>query len=390
MNNIQKAASKIACYNKNRIYQNYICYGPTGPTGPIGSDGLEGPPGQTGPTGPTGPQGIPGPQGLQGNPGNSINLEIGNVVMTDDMAEASITDTGSGTEHILNFVIPRGATGEQGPQGPTGPAGTSINILGSYNSLEDLQKDHQEGNPGDGYLIDGNLYVWSENENTWKDVGQIRGPQGLKGDPGEPGQMGPRGPQGLQGIQGDPGQPGEAGPQGPPGPVGPQGAPGPEEIGVVYLATLNDTPPFDGFEVAKSHRIPITRKALDNTNLLTLYPDYSVKFNKEGVYRVDFVATVYNEPDSNFDPTNDVVAIGFKKVAEKTVYVGGSSFIGNEPNTKIIGQGMIVISDKEKDYMELVNMSKNTITLKSPSIDSTSSQSYFVTSVLTMLIEYLG
>lgn len=362
--------------------------GSQGPIGPIGNEGVEGPqgiPGEIGPTGPTGPQ---GPQGIQGNPGESVSLNLGDITMTDDMAQASITDTGSGNDHILNFVIPRGVPGPMGPQGPTGPAGTSITILGSYSTLQDLERDHMQGNAGDGYLVGDNLYVWSVNNNRWEDVGVIRGPEGPTGPQGEPGEVGPRGPQGLQGIQGEQGPQGEPGIQ---GPMGPQGPTGPEEIGVVYLVTLNDKPPFAGEEVYPSHRIPITRKEVDNTNLVNLHPDYSITFNKEGVYRIDFVVNIYNNTDNDtFDETNDVFAVGFKKVSDRIVYAGGSSWFKNEPSIKIVGQGMFVIADTTRDYMELVNMSKFPITLKTPSIDSTTSQSYFVDPLLTILIQYLG
>jgi len=50
------------------------------------------------------------------------------------------------------------------------------------------------GEPGDAYLINGDLYVWSDTTNDWTNVGTIKGP---KGDTG---------PQGPQGEQGPPGQ----------------------------------------------------------------------------------------------------------------------------------------------------------------------------------------
>ena len=361
-----------------------VCFGPTGPTGPqgpIGSEGLEGPQGLQGRPGPTGPT---GPQGEQGLPGDSINLSIGDVKLTDDMAGVSITDTGSGINHILNFVIPRGVTGEPGPQGPTGPSGTSVKILGSYSTLQDLQREHSEGEAGDGYLVGDNLYVWSENDQQWNDVGVIRGPQGPTGPEGKQGEIGPRGPQGLQGIQGDQGNPGEPGPQGPTGPAGP------EEIGVVYLVTLNDTPPFSGHTVVKNHRIPILRKEVDNTQMCTLHDDYSITFSKAGVYRIDFVVTASPKSSQSFDEKQNVISVGFKSVSKKVIYAGGSSWYDNEKNIRIVGQGMFVVSDIVRDYFELVNTGENDLVLNAPSIDSVASQSYFVNPLVTILIQYLG
>ncbi len=361
--------------------------GPTGPTGPIGSEGLEGPQGIQGVTGPTGPTGPIGPQGEPGLPGDSINLSIGDVEITDDMSGVSITDTGRGINHVLNFVIPRGEKGEQGPQGETGPAGTSIKILGSYENLQDLQREHSQGEAGDGYLVGSNLYVWSENDQKWTDVGVIRGPKGEQGPQGKQGEVGPRGPQGLQGIQGDQGQPGEQGPQGDIGPTGPAG---PEEIGVVYLVTLNDAPPFEGYTITRSHRLPIKRKEVDNTQMCTLHDDDSITFSKEGVYRIDFVVTASPAAPQSFDKNQNVVSVGFKNVGKKYVYAGGSSWYENEKNVKIVGQGMFVVSDIVKDYFELVNTSPNDLILNAPSIDSVASQSYFVNPLVTILIQYLG
>lgn len=113
-----------------------------------------------GPTGATGPQGIPGPQGPQGI---------------------------------------------QGPAGENGADGTSVTILGYYDSYEELIAQHPSGNPGDAYIVDGDLYVWAENESRWENVGRIRGPQGETG------------PQGAQGPQGIPGEAGPTGATGPPG-----------------------------------------------------------------------------------------------------------------------------------------------------------------------------
>ena len=170
---------------------------------------------------------------------------------------------------------------------------------------------------------------------------------------------------------------------------GSTGPTGPEEIGVVYFATFNDKD-TDGYIVESNNRIPISRKEVDNTELCTLYPDNTIGFNKEGVYRVDFIITTYNSSNPDFDEDDDVVAVGFKKVNEQIVYAGGSSWFGNEPNTKIIGQGMFIIKNTESELMELINMSKHSINLNTPSIGNTTSQSYFINPLVTILIQYLG
>lgn len=99
--------------------------------------------------GPTGPRGLPGPIGLKG--------EIG-------------------------------PTGPRGIQGEQGLDGTSVNIMGSYDTYEELLNNHQQGTIGESYLVDGDLYVWSDNEKKWVDVGNIKGPKG------DIGPIGPAGP----------------------------------------------------------------------------------------------------------------------------------------------------------------------------------------------------
>ena len=72
-------------------------------------------------------------------------------------------------------------------QGEKGKDGTSVNILGSYNSLAELKAAHPTGNVGDAYLINGDMYVWSIELNDWDNVGNIQGPAGQNGQDGKDG-----------------------------------------------------------------------------------------------------------------------------------------------------------------------------------------------------------
>jgi len=136
--------------------------------------------------------------------------------------------------------IPAGPQGPQGPQGPPGADGaqgppgvdgqdgadgTSVTILGALDSPDDLPSS---GSNGDGYIINGDLYVWDGTQ--WNNVGAIQGPQGPQGEPGDTGPQGEIGPAGPQGPKGDTGPQGEIGPagaDGPKGDTGPQGEIGP-------------------------------------------------------------------------------------------------------------------------------------------------------------------
>ena len=131
-----------------------------------------------------------------------------------------------------------------GPTGPTGPAGRGLNITGYYNSLNELKEQHPIGNTESTYIINDELYMWSENTQNWENIGKIKGPagetgptgpigntgmQGPKGDigpKGEKGDIGPTGPTGKQGERGIQGPKGDAGIQGPKGDAGPKGEKG--------------------------------------------------------------------------------------------------------------------------------------------------------------------
>lgn len=171
--------------------------GPAGPQGPVGPQGPAGPAGAQGEVGPQGPQGPAGVQGPKGDPGEP------------------------GAD---------GATGAAGPQGPVGPEGpqgepgTGVSILGSLPDPADLPAT---GQPGDAYLIAGDLWVWTGT--AWDNVGTIQGPQGPQGPTGPAGEQGPQGP---VGPAGDTGPQGPAGPEGPQGVAGADGATGPQgEVG---------------------------------------------------------------------------------------------------------------------------------------------------------------
>lgn len=66
--------------------------------------------------------------------------------------------------------------------GARGTDGTSVSILGSYDSLDDLKREHPTGNPGDAYIIGKLLFIWASNTSQWQNVGQIRGDDGVNGE----------------------------------------------------------------------------------------------------------------------------------------------------------------------------------------------------------------
>ena len=186
--------------------------GPEGPRGPEGSQGIQGPKGDTGdrgpqglkgdtgaegPMGPEGPQGEQGPQGERGPQGTQ-----GPTGPKGDQGDTGPEGPqgGRGPQGL------QGPQGEKGEKGDTGETGAGLNIIGPLPSPNDLPPT---GNPGDAYVITGDLWVWAGTR--FENVGRVEGPPGERGPEGPMGPEGPRGPEGPQGVQGPKGDDGAPG-----------------------------------------------------------------------------------------------------------------------------------------------------------------------------------
>ena len=70
--------------------------------------------------------------------------------------------------------------GETGPQGPAGKDGTSFRVLGIYDTIEALEEDVTEPEPGDSYFVGEeqpyDVYTWTGSE--WLNLGPLQGPEG--------------------------------------------------------------------------------------------------------------------------------------------------------------------------------------------------------------------
>lgn len=272
-----------------------------------------------------------------------------------------------------------GEIGPTGPTGPTGPAGGPTGPTGPQGPVTITIGKTETGTPGQIASVQ-NI---GTTENVVLDFIVPQGPTGPTGP------TGPRGIQGESGPVGPQGLPGSIGPQGIQGPTGPAG---PEIIGAVYLVSYNlITYPNDGAEVTVQGRIPISRVEIDTNNIVTLNTnDNTIKFNKAGFYKVKFIVNGYiKNIGSPLDPTKDFVTIGFRQTGTDNTYIGGSVFLTDPVATPVIGEGIITVVSTNMDY-ELVNLSKETIYLNSPSIDDVSSTSYFTNPLATIIIEYLG
>lgn len=120
--------------------------------------------------------GADGKDGENGDDGitpvfTSVDATINNDEGTPSVSVTSAKTDGEKYSLVFNF------TNLKGEKGPKGEDGTSVKILGTKNSNDELPSSNNVN--GDGYIIGENLWVW--NGSIWQDVGKVKGPQG---DPG--------------------------------------------------------------------------------------------------------------------------------------------------------------------------------------------------------------
>ena len=70
-------------------------------------------------------------RGIQGIPGEAATIQIGTVQTGDAGTDASVTNSGTESAAVLDFVIPRGSQGVQGEQGVPGETGATGNGISS-------------------------------------------------------------------------------------------------------------------------------------------------------------------------------------------------------------------------------------------------------------------
>lgn len=153
-------------------------------------------------------------------------------IWVNSLSQAVSLYTGSGWNTVATIAPtgptgPTGPVGTFGPTGPTGPDGSGVRVLGTYSTYAGLVSDNPTGNIGDAYVVVDELYVWSDLNQEWANVGPFLGPTGptgasITGPTGAEGATGPTGPEGPTGPSGGP--TGPTGAEGATGPTGPTGA----------------------------------------------------------------------------------------------------------------------------------------------------------------------
>lgn len=205
-------------------------------------ESLKGEKGDTGGIGPIGPKGDKGntgdtgPAGKDGAPGAAATVTVGTVTTGEPGTQAAVTNGGTTAAAVLNFVIPRGAPGQdgadgepgaagqdggyyqpavdgsgnltwtasksgmpaaaganiRGPQGQKGDPGTGLDIKGTYPTLLQLETNVPSPAQGDMYNVGTappyTIYMWdATGEPGWKSQGQLQGPPGPAGEDGKDG-----------------------------------------------------------------------------------------------------------------------------------------------------------------------------------------------------------
>lgn len=98
--------------------------GADGLPGAAGRDGVDGLPGEAGRDGVDGLPGEAGKDGVDGLPGEAATIAIGSVTTGAAGSAAQVTNSGTATNAVFNFVIPKGDKGETGDS--SGSGGESI------------------------------------------------------------------------------------------------------------------------------------------------------------------------------------------------------------------------------------------------------------------------
>lgn len=152
----------------------------------------------------------------------TVTVDVGSTVTGEPGSEASVTNSGTQQNVVLNFSIPRGATGAQGPKGDAGADGAP----GEQGPKGDPGPAGADGEPGPAGA-DGKAATIRVGTVTASAPGSS--PQVTNGGTENAAVFNfvlPRGEAGPQGPAGADGQDGAQGPQGDPGPAGADGEPG--------------------------------------------------------------------------------------------------------------------------------------------------------------------
>jgi hypothetical protein len=154
-----------------------------------------------------GEKGDAGTDGATGADGKSATIRIGTVTSG---TTPSITNSGTATDAVFDFVLKKGDKGNKGDKGDAGADGKdgvdgkdgrSFTIQAMFETEQALRTAHPTGSAGDAYIVgtteDNVVYSWSTELSDWLNIGPIKGVKGDKGDAGADGKDGVNGADGF-------------------------------------------------------------------------------------------------------------------------------------------------------------------------------------------------
>lgn len=139
----------------------------------------------------------------------NVTVSVGTTTTASDpTTPASVTNSGTSKDVVLNFTIPRGLQGPQGirgVQGEKGEKGDPFAVKKVYSSIAEMNADYSETDVAVGQFVvidtgsvedpdTGKLYV--KGLQAYEFIVDLSGAQGIQG------------PQGIQGVQGERGETG--------------------------------------------------------------------------------------------------------------------------------------------------------------------------------------
>lgn len=129
-----------------------------------------------------------------GEKGEAASVTVGTTTTGNPGTNASVVNVGTSSDAVLNFTIPRGATGAQGEQGIQGEQGVKGDPGDDGKTFTPIQGTTTTLPAGQNASV--TMTVDTENNTVQYNFAIPRGAQGVQGA---------QGIQGIQGVQGEPG-----------------------------------------------------------------------------------------------------------------------------------------------------------------------------------------
>lgn len=272
------------------------------------------------------------PKGVTGDNGDKII--IGKTETLDANAKAKVIDTLVGNVHTLDFYIPQGFDGINGAVGPKGETVKSegIKVINTKTISPSTEAEVTDDFDGDTHYL------------TFSIPKGEKGDQGVAGERGERGIAGPVGPAGLQGEVG------------PTGPMCPAGTSSLDAFAFLYKDNGNsysltpNTP--NQIDLGQTSQIKNVDTTFTNT----------IKIQNTGVYKIDYFFEAKDSANANV----------LLEVRKENITVNGTKITKEVNNQNYVSfTGSIITMLNKNDKIDLALSSTVSVTL-TPNDDTSS------------------